>query len=130
MLDQGYGQGDLALRLTQLKFYLRAVANAILDHKMHCTGMTDDEALDLLVRRSFQSEGEARLKVIRSKQSSCQLSTYFVGRMAMYRLRQEVQRDLGEKFDLGRYHEAVLEQGSVPIKYLPELVRQRLRKPR
>jgi len=42
MLDQGYGQGDLALRLTQLKFYLRAVANAILDHKMQCSAMTDE----------------------------------------------------------------------------------------
>jgi len=130
MLDQGYGEGDLPLRLTQLKFYLRAVANAILDHKMHCTGMTDDEALDLLMRRSFQSEGEARLKVIRAKQSSCQLSTYFVGRMAMYRLRQQIQRELGDRFELGRYHEAVLEQGSVPVKYLPDLVRQRLRQPR
>ncbi len=37
MLDQGYGNGELALRLNQLKFYLRAVVNAILDHKMHCT---------------------------------------------------------------------------------------------
>ena len=45
MLDQGYGDGDLSLRLHQLKFYLRAVVNAILDHKMHCTPMTDDEAL-------------------------------------------------------------------------------------
>src|ERR1039458_4024093 len=35
MLDQGFGRGDLALRLQQLKFYLRAVVNAILDHKMH-----------------------------------------------------------------------------------------------
>ena len=45
MLDQGYGEGDLPLRLTQLKFYLRAVANAILDHKMHCADMTDEEAM-------------------------------------------------------------------------------------
>ncbi len=126
MLDQGYGERDLALRLTQLKFYLRAVANTILDHKMHCTAMTDDEAMDLLVKRSFQSEGEARLKVIRAKQSSCQLSTYFVGRMAHYRLRQEIQRELGDKFVLGRYHEAVLQPGSVPVKYLPELVRANL----
>ena len=44
MLDQGYGDRDLALRLSQLKFYLRAVGNAMLDHKMHCTSMTDDEA--------------------------------------------------------------------------------------
>jgi uncharacterized protein (DUF885 family) len=130
MLDQGYGQQDLALRLTQLKFYLRAVTNAILDHKMHCTEMTDQDALSLLTDKAFQSEGEARLKIIRAKQSSCQLSTYFVGRMAMYRLRQAIQRELGDRFELGRYHEAVLEQASVPVKYLPQLVRRRLADPR
>ncbi|HEX2971375.1 MAG TPA: DUF885 domain-containing protein, partial [Tepidisphaeraceae bacterium] len=126
MLDQGYGDGDPALRLSQLKFYLRAVANAILDYRMHCEGISDDEAMDLLVKQAFQSEGEARLKVIRSKQSSVQLSTYFAGRMAHYRLRQQIQREMGDKFVLGRYHEAVLANGSVPVKYLPELVRARL----
>ncbi|MCY2953655.1 MAG: DUF885 domain-containing protein [Planctomycetota bacterium] len=126
MLDQGYGDGDPALRLSQLKFYLRAVANKILDHRMHCEAMTDDEAMSLLVKQAFQSEGEARLKVIRSKQSSVQLSTYFTGRMAHYRLRQQIQRELGDKFVLARYHEAVLANGSVPVKYLSELVRARL----
>ena len=126
MLDQGYGDGDLALRLTQLKFYLRAVANAILDHRMHCENMADDEAMDLLVRQAFQAEGEARLKVIRAKQSSVQLSTYFTGRMAHYRLRQQVQRELGDQFNLARYHEAVLSNGSIPLKFLPELVRAQL----
>ena len=130
LLDQGYGDGDLALRLTQLKFYLRAVTNALLDHRMHCTQITDDEALHLLVDRAFQSEGEARLKVIRAKQSSCQLSTYFVGRMALYRLRQAIERELGDQFQLGRYHEAVLAHGSLPVKYLPALTRARLQQPR
>jgi uncharacterized protein (DUF885 family) len=130
MLDQGYGAGDLRLRMMQLKFYLRAVANAILDHKMHCAGMADDDALNLLMNGAFQSEGEARLKIIRSKQSSVQLSTYFVGRMAFYRLRQQVQAQLGDKFDLGRFHEAVLDHGSIPVKYLPELVGARLNQPR
>ena len=126
MLDQGYGAGALPLRLNQLKFYLRAVGNSILDHRMHCDGMTDEQAMELLTQQAYQSEGEARLKVIRAKQSSVQLSTYFVGRMAMYRLRQAVERELGDKFDLGRYHEAVLANGPVPVKYLPELVRTRL----
>ncbi len=130
MLDQGYGNGDLALRLHQLKFYLRAVVNAILDSKMHCAGMTDDEAKALLVGRAFQSDAEAVGKIVRAKLSSCQLSTYFVGRTAFYRLRQAVQRDLGDAFDLGRYHEAVLAHGSPPVKYLPELVRDRLKMPR
>jgi uncharacterized protein (DUF885 family) len=126
MLDQGYGEGDLALRLNQLKFYLRAVANTILDHKMHCAKMTDDEAMEFLVQGCFQSEGEARLKVIRAKQSSCQLSTYFVGRMAHYRLRQQIERELEEKFSLAAYHDAVLAPGAVSVKYLPELVRAKL----
>ena len=130
MLDQGYGKGDLVLRLNQLKWYLRAVANAILDHHMHCDGMTDEEAMALLVQRAFQSEGEAVAKVVRAKQSSCQLSTYFVGRTAFYRLRQQVEREQGDAFDLGRYHEAVLDNGTLPVKYLPELVRERLSKPR
>ncbi len=127
MLDQGYGDGDLALRLMQLKFYLRAVANTILDYRMHCAKMTDADVMKLLVEGAFQSEGEARLKIIRAKQSSTQLSTYFVGRMAHYRLRQQMERELGDKFDLARYHEAVLEEGSIPVKYLPELVRARLK---
>jgi uncharacterized protein (DUF885 family) len=130
MLDQGYGKGDPALRLNQLKWYLRSVANAILDHKMHCTEMSDEDALAFLTQRAFQSEGEAVAKVVRAKQSSCQLSTYFVGRMAFYRLRQQIQREMGDKFHLGRYHEAVLDHGTLPVKYLPELVRERLQQPR
>jgi uncharacterized protein (DUF885 family) len=126
LLDQGYGNGDLALRLTQLKFYLRAVANAILDHKLHCSNMTDEQAIRLMVDGAFQSEEEARAKLVRAKQTSVQLSTYFVGRMAHVRLRDAVQRSLGERFNLAAYHEAVLSHGSVSMKHLPELVRRDL----
>ncbi len=126
MLDQGFGRADLGLRLQQLKFYLRAVVNAILDNQMHAGSMTDAEAMELLVHRAFQTEGEALGKIIRAKQTSCQLSTYFVGRMAFYRLRQQVQRESGAHFDLERYHEAVLSHGTIPVKYLPELVRKSL----
>lgn len=125
MLNAGYGGGDLRLRLMQLKFYLRAVANSLLDYRMHCTQMSDAEAMKFLMEDAFQSEGEAKLKVIRAKQSSVQLSTYFVGRMAHYRLRQQVQRELGARFNLDRYHEAVLETASIPTKYLADLLRER-----
>ena len=124
MLDQGFGGGDLRLRLQQMKFYLRAVTNAILDHEMHAGTMTDAQAMDLLVNRAFQTEGEALGKITRAKLTSCQLSTYFVGRTAFHRLRQTVQREQGDKFSLGRYHEAVLSHGTLPVKYLPELVRR------
>lgn len=130
MLDEGYGKGDLALRLSQLKWYLRSVCNAILDYRMHCLGMTDEEALQFLMMRAFQSEAEAILKIIRAKQSSCQLSTYFVGRMAFQRVRRRLQNELVEEFNLGRFHEACLDHGTLPVKYLPEVVPERLKRPR
>jgi uncharacterized protein (DUF885 family) len=127
MLDQGFGDGDLALRLNQLKFYLRAIVNSILDHEMHCKGMTDEQAMDLLMNRAFQSEGEAAGKVIRAKLSSCQLSTYYVGRTAFQRLRRQVQREQGDRFDLKSFHEEALSHGTIPVKFLPELVRKGLK---
>lgn len=130
MLDEGYGAGDLKLRLHQLKWYMRAVCNAILDYKMHCTDFTDEDAIQFLILRAFQSEAEAILKVLRAKQSSCQLSTYFVGRMAFHRLRNTVQSEMGDRFDLGRFHEAALDHGSLPVKYLPEVTRERLKQKR
>ena len=130
MLDEGYGYGDLKLRLNQLKWYLRAVCNAILDYKMHCTDISDEEAVRFLIERGFQSEAEAILKILRAKQSSCQLSTYFVGRMAFQRLRRRVQNEMGAGFDLGRFHEAALDHGTLPVKYLAEVTSERLKRAR
>ena len=53
-----------------------------------------------------------------------------MGRTAFYRLRQQIEREMGDRFDLGRFHEAVLDHGTLPVKYLPELVHERLKKPR
>ena len=75
-----------------------------------------------LTKEAFQSEGEAKLKLIRAKQSSTQLSTYFVGRMAHYRLHQQIEREMGNKFNLAQYHNAVISHGSIPSEVcLPEL---------
>ena len=38
-------------------------------------------------------------------------------------VRQEAQRRRGAAFDLGKYHEEVLGHGTLPVKYLPELVK-------
>ena len=122
MLDEGYGDQDPGLRIHQLKWYLRAVANAVLDHQMHCNNMSDEQALDLLVNRSFQTKGEALGKIIRSKQSSCQLSTYFAGAVFFNKLRADAQNAKGDSFSLKKYHEAVLSHGTLPLKLLRDLV--------
>lgn len=79
MADAGYLDGDPLFRLVQLKFYLRSVANALLDQGVHVDGWTRDHAMDLMVRQTFQQEREAAGKWVRAQLTATQLPTYFVG---------------------------------------------------
>jgi uncharacterized protein (DUF885 family) len=92
MMDAGYGADDPALLLTHWKFYLRSITNAIIDARIHCAGMTEDEAVALMVDGGFQEEAEARAKYRRARLSSTQLSTYFAGSMEMWDIELEARR--------------------------------------
>jgi uncharacterized protein (DUF885 family) len=101
MIDLGYGADDPGLLLTHWKFYLRAAINAIIDVRIHSGEafggpMTEDEAVSLMVEGGFQEEAEARAKYNRARLSSTQLSTYFVGSMALWELERDVRRRLAE----------------------------------
>ena len=151
MMDVGYGAEDPALLLVHWKFYLRAAINAIIDVRIHAGEtyggpMTGEDAVRLMVEGGFQEEAEARNKFDRARLSSTQLSTYFVGSMAMWELEEEVRRrravaagdprgrgaviarDLpggfGESpgFDYREHLERVLAQSSPPVSLLRRLV--------
>jgi uncharacterized protein DUF885 len=114
-----------AIALHGLKFYLRSVTNAILDHGVHAGNMSEEEAIDLMVQRSFQQDGEARGKWVRAQVTSTQLSTYFVGAQAWLRLRAHAEadaRDAGKPFDMAAFHDAALSHGAPPVHRLPILL--------
>jgi len=92
MLDRGYGGGDPALWLVHWKFYLRAVANAILDVRIHTMGMTSGEALALMVDGAFQERAEALAKDERARLTATQLSTYFLGALGMWDIEDAARR--------------------------------------
>ena len=92
MMDAGYGADDPALLLTHWKFYLRSITNAIIDARIHVHGMTEEEAVALMVGGGFQEEAEARAKYSRARLSSTQLSTYFAGSMEMWDIELEMRR--------------------------------------
>lgn len=77
MADAGYLDNDPLFRLVQLKFYLRAVANSILDQGVHVDNWTREQAMDLMVNKIFQQEREAAGKWVRAQLTSAQLVTYF-----------------------------------------------------
>ncbi|HUI62071.1 MAG TPA: DUF885 domain-containing protein [Steroidobacteraceae bacterium] len=122
MVDQGFLGNDPLMRLIQLKWYLRSVANALLDQGVHVDGMSREEAMRLMTHDTFQQENEAAGKWVRAQLTAAQLPTYFVGVQEHLALRDEASKAWGKSFTLKRYHDAVLSYGSPPVKYARELM--------
>jgi len=121
MTDAGYGDDPL-FKLVQRKFYLRTIANAILDQGVHVDGMTREQAMHLMTHDAFQQEREAAGKWVRAQLSSAQLPTYFVGVQEQFDMRHAVQAKLGDKFDLKAYHDKVLSYGAPPVRFVREMI--------
>jgi len=144
MMDIGYGDFEPALLLNLWKFYLRAITNAIMDVAIHTDGMTEDQAMELMVAGGFQEEDEARGKWLRARLTSTQLSTYYLGSIEMWDMEVEARRraaassgesadavapqriagGLGETpgFDYRAHLESVISHGTPPIKWVSRIL--------
>jgi uncharacterized protein (DUF885 family) len=144
MMDVGYGRRDPALMLVHWKFYLRAITNAILDVLIHTQGMTEAEAMELMVHGGFQEESEAKSKYLRARLTSTQLSTYYLGSLEFWDLELEARRraaraagagedavpgprivgQVGDTpgFDLEGHLASVLSHGTPPIRWLRRIL--------
>ncbi|WP_420009410.1 DUF885 domain-containing protein [Xanthomonas sacchari] len=122
MQEQGYLDNDPLFHLVQLKFYLRSIANALLDQGVHVDGWSKEQALHLMVHDTFQQQSEAEGKWVRAQLTSAQLPTYFVGVQEHLDLRKAMQDKLGAKFNLKAHHDQVLSYGAPPVRFVRELM--------
>src|SRR6266404_271853 len=120
MAEQGYGGPEV--KMQQLKMRLRAICNAILDQSIHAGTMSEQQAMDLMMKEGFQQEGEAVAKWKRARLTSAQLSTYFVGVSEHLDLRDKAKVKVGASFGLKKYNDQVISFGSPPVKYVRELM--------
>src|SRR5271169_924846 len=122
MMDEGFLDNDPRFRIVMRKIRLRVISNAILDIKMHTMNMTDQQAMDLMTKESFQTQAEADGKLLRVKLSSTQLPTYYVGIREWFALRQKYQSAAGKNFNLLKFHDLVLDEGPLPVPVIEKLV--------
>jgi uncharacterized protein (DUF885 family) len=122
MLYEGYDDRDPKYQLSYWKVWLRAVANTILDVRLQTMNMSDEEAMDLMLKDCFQTQAEAEGKLQRAKLSSTQLPTYFVGTREWWSFRNNYQKAAGPKFDMLKFHDMVLAQGPLPVPVIEKLV--------
>jgi uncharacterized protein (DUF885 family) len=122
MTEQGYLDKDPAMQLTLMKQQLRLLANTILDVRLQTMGMTDQQALDLMINDAYQEKEEATAKLQRAQLSSCQLPTYFAGWKGWLQARDHYQQRQGNAFSLREFHERALKESAVPLPTLEKLL--------
>lgn len=122
MLENGYGNNEDEMWLMYYKWNLRSTCNTILDYSVHTKDMSREEAMHLLMDEAFQQKTEAENKWRRVSVTQVQLCCYFTGYTEIYEFREELKKQMGDKFDLKKFHEKFLSYGSAPVKYIKELM--------
>ena len=96
----------------------------VVDTGLHAMGWTRDRAIATLLEHTAMSPDQVAAEVDRYISWPGQATAYMVGYVEIRSLREEAQRELGERFDLRAFHDRVLENGSVPLPVLSRRVRQ------
>jgi uncharacterized protein (DUF885 family) len=115
MLDEGYGNGDLKLRLGQLQDALLRDARFIVGIQMHTGKMTMEQAMDFFVQEGRQVRPTAEKEAKRGTSDPTYL-VYTLGKLEILKLREDYKAMKGGKYTLQEFHDAFLQQGTPPVK--------------
>ncbi|MDP3517670.1 MAG: DUF885 domain-containing protein [Pseudohongiella sp.] len=122
MLEAGWGNQEPEMWLMYGKWNLRVVTNAIIDYAVHVRGMTQEQAMDMMLREAFQEQTEAENKWRRVKLSQVQLTSYFTGYAEIYDFREQMKFQMGSAFDLKTFHNRFLSFGNAPVPAIIDLM--------
>ena len=108
-------------QLISLDYRLLRAARAFLDPELQAGTITQQQALDLLMKDVVQSHAFAKQEVERyTLRRPGQANSYFYGFTKMIALRKDTENALGNKFSPLRFHDFILSQGILP----PALIRE------
>lgn len=115
MIDEGYGNGDLKLRLGQLQDALLRDARFIVGIGIHTGRMTYDQGVDFFVKEGYQTHITGDRETKRGTSDPTYLY-YTLGKLEILKLREDYRKMKGNAFSLEEFHDTFLKQGMPPIK--------------
>ncbi|NJP05975.1 MAG: DUF885 domain-containing protein [Chloroflexaceae bacterium] len=121
MLEQGYGAGNLQLRLAQLTEALLRDCRYICSIMMHTQGMSIDEATHFFIEQAYMDETSARLEARRGTHDPGYLN-YTLGKLLLLKLLEDYRAAYGDNFSLKRFHDEYIGYGAPPIPILRSML--------
>ena len=133
MVDQGFGASAspaptpeeklkaAKYRLAQTDEALLRICRLCVSIKMHCQGMTVEEATRFFQDNCYYEQKTARQEAIRGAYDPEYLY-YTLGKLEILKLREDYRKQEGAKFSLRKFHDEALRHGAPPIRLLREVM--------
>ncbi len=124
MIEEGYG--DTGDSVKTARYHMAQSGEALLrlcrlcvSIKMHCMGMSVDEATKFFMDNWYQGEKPSRLEALRGTYDPGYLY-YTLGKLMILKLREDYKRQEGGNFSLQKFNDLILDNGMPPILFLRE----------
>ena len=120
--EMGAYQDDYA-RFGRLTTEIWRAVRLVVDTGLHAKGWTEEGAVAYFQANTAISDGAARSEVRRYLVWPGQATAYKLGMLKILELRTYAMQELGDRFDIRRFHDVVLGGGALPIPILERRVR-------
>ncbi|HRH64829.1 MAG TPA: DUF885 domain-containing protein [Bacteroidia bacterium] len=98
-------------------------ARLVVDVGIHYKKWTRQQAYEYFIKNTPNPEGDCRKEIDRYIVWPSQATGYKIGMLKILELREYARKSLGEKFDIGEFHDVLLTNGPLPLSLLSENVR-------
>lgn len=105
-------------RFGQLTYEMWRACRLVVDTGIHHLGWTRQQAIDLMAQNTAKTEQDIAVEVDRYIVWPGQALAYKLGELKIKELRARAERELGPRFDLRKFHNAVLDDGPLPLAIL------------
>jgi uncharacterized protein (DUF885 family) len=120
--ELGFYENDPFGNLGRLQAEMFRAVRLVVDTGIHFKKWTREEAIDYMVANTGMTPSGVTTEIERYIVMPGQACAYKIGMMKILELREKAKSELGEKFDLRKFHNVVLKNGAVPLEILEDLI--------
>ena len=108
----------------RLTYEMWRAMRLVVDTGMHAKGWSREKAIDMMASNTALSTHNVRTEIDRYISWPAQALSYKLGELKILELREKAEKELGENFDIRKFHDAVLSNGSIPLSVLEDQIHQ------
>ena len=109
-------------RFGHLQWQALRAARLVVDTGIHAQGWSRSRAIEYMVERTGIERGIISSEVDRYTSDPGQALAYMIGQLKIIELRERARTRLGPRFDIRQFHNAVIDNGALPLTTLEALI--------